>query len=120
MGFVEFFQQPVTTDAVFASLGGLISRRLSFQSSAGQSTGSVGFNGPSNGFQTDYATVSLSYGLTRMLAIGLGYSYYRYKFDAGLQLPTGVLSRTDGQSVYAFLNVWEPLFARSRRGDASR
>jgi hypothetical protein len=35
-------------------------------------------------------------------------------------LPTGVLDHTAGQSVYAFLNVWEPLFARVRRGDAPR
>jgi hypothetical protein len=120
VGFVEFFQQPVTSDEAFAGLGGLIARRVKFQASAGVSHSTVGFHGPANGFQTDYATVSLSCGLTQSLAVGIGYSDYRYNFGGGLQLPTGVLSHTDGQSVYAFLNVWEPLFTRTRRGDASR
>jgi hypothetical protein len=120
VGFVEFFQEPVTTDGVVATFGGLISRRLTFQSSAGALRGDVAFTGPSNGFQTDYGIASLSCALTRNLSLALGYSDYRYKFDAGLQLPAGVLSHTDGQSVYVSLSVWEPLFMRSRRGDVAR
>lgn len=120
VGFVEFFQEPVTSDGVVATFGGLISRRLTFSSSAGALRGNVAFTGPSNSFQTEYGTAGLSCALTRSLALGLGYSDYRYKFDSGLQLPTGVLSHTDGQSVYAFLSVWEPLFLRSRRGDVAR
>jgi hypothetical protein len=119
VGFVQFFQEPVTSDTLFSTIGGLITRRVSVQASAGVSRSSVAFVGPSNSFNTDYVSASLSCALVRQLSVGLGYSDTRYQFGAGLQLPNGVLSHTNGQTVYAFLNFWQPLFG-SRRGNAPR
>ena len=119
VGFVEFFQEPVTSDTAFASIGGLVTRRVSFQASAGVSRSNIAFVGPSHSFDSDYASASASVALTRQLALGIGYSDTRYDFGASVSLPNGVLSHVNGQTVYVFLNVWQPLFG-SRRGNASR
>jgi hypothetical protein len=120
VGFVDVFQQPVTSDTVTATLGGLISRRVSAQASAGASQNHVGFTGPSNMYRNYYSAAGVSVAITRSVALGLGYSYYRTRFDSGLQLPSGLFHQMNRQSVYVFVNLWEPLFQRVGRVNASR
>jgi hypothetical protein len=116
IGFVALFQHPVFTDAASASIGGLITRRLQSHSSAGWSGGAIGITQANNGFHTYFATTGLTYGLTRNIGLGTSYSYYRYFFGGGVQLPAGLASRADSQSVNVFLTFWEPLFQRKGKG----
>lgn len=120
VGFVELFQRPVTSDAVTAGLGGLIARRVQFRMSAGASENRVGFTGSSNGYRNYYGTAALSVALARPVALGVGYAWYRSQFRSGLTLPTGLFRRADRQSVYVFVSLWEPLFQRAGRANASR
>jgi hypothetical protein len=116
IAFVALFQHPVFTDTVSGSLGGLITRRLQSSSSAGWSGGSIGISQANSGFHTYFATTSLTYGLTRNIGLGTSYSYYRYFFGAGVQLPAGLASRADSQTVRVFMTFWEPLFERKGKG----
>jgi hypothetical protein len=114
MRFIETLLQPVFSDSASLSFGGLINRRLRFDSSAHASLGTVGVAG-NNGYDTYRGLAGLSMALTRHMAVSLNYSYYRYRFDDGILLPPGVMRDLDRQSVRAQVNMWMPLFQRARR-----
>jgi hypothetical protein len=117
---IDTFRKPVISDSVTIGIGGLISRKMQFQSSIGAALGTVGFSAAANGFSTYFGNAGLSIALTRLLAVGCDYSYYRYVFDGGVDLPLGLSPRMDRQSVRAHLNVWVPLVQRTRRSNAAR
>ena len=119
-GFVEALSGPVFSDAVTLAYGGMISRQLQLLSRASASVGDFTFTGAPSGFDTFTGSVGLTYGLTRNLGLGLQYSYYRYDFDQGAPLPTGVARNMDRQSLQANVNLWMPVVHRARREDASR
>ena len=110
----------VTSDSANVSYGGLISRRLSFESSAQASTGHVGFVSSANSFESYYGNASLGYALTRHLDFGVTYAYYRHRFDSGVALPTDFVNQFNRHSVRASVSVWAPLFQRARRANAAR
>ncbi len=119
-GFVERFRQPFFTDSVTLGLGGLIAKRLEFQSSAGAVSGDVGLANDANTFWSYFGSTGLTTGLTRSLALGTDYSYYRYRFDQILGLPTGVARQMGRHSARIYLSIWVPIMQRGRRTDASR
>jgi hypothetical protein len=118
--FVETLLDPVFSDSWSASFGGLITRRLQFQSSVGASLGRVGLDTPGSRFQTIVGSTGLSYAITRYVSVGANYSYYQYEFGDGVTLPPGVPRTMDRQSVRANLNLWMPLMNIARRPNASR
>jgi hypothetical protein len=71
------------SQAVSASLQGLITRRLQFTSSAAYTRGVVGA-GTSNDFNSSNANAGLQYGLTRFLAAYVSYLHYQYRFPPGI------------------------------------
>jgi hypothetical protein len=107
--FVEALRQPVFSDGVTASLGGLISRRLEFEANARAALGTVG-DGQQNGFNSYRGAASLSMGLTRYLGVGISYSYYRNDFESSALLPSGFPHALERHSVSAGINLWAPLF----------
>jgi hypothetical protein len=115
----ENWPEPVFSDGVTARLGGLISRRVSFQSSARASTGRVGF-GERSGFNSYRGAASLNFALSRYAGLGVAYSYYYHRFQEAVTLLPGLPAGIDRHSVRAYVNVWAPLFHRSRRSDATR
>jgi len=121
VNFIESLRQPVFTDAVTAQFGGLFNRRVEFSANAQASFGQLGFSSSrNNGFDTYYAGTALQYALTRHVSLGLNYAYYRYGFDTLFLLPQGVAQNVNRQSVRGSVNLWAPLFQRSRRGNATR
>lgn len=119
--FVETFQQPVFSDAVTVGLGGRISRRLQVQSSVGVTTGNIGLLGSSNdAFHASFASLGLRVDASRTASVGLDYSYYRYHFAGGIQLPPGFGPQSDSQSVRVYVSLWAPLMSRGRRTNAAR
>lgn len=120
VGFVYALAEPTFSDSISASVGGLLARRVSVSSGVGASMGSVGLSGDANGYRALQATASLQVGLIRTLGLGLGYVYYRYRFDTIDDLPSGIGTRLNRQTVQASLAVWLPLFHRARSSDAAR
>jgi hypothetical protein len=116
--FDENFTEPLFSDTVTASVGGLLSPRLQFRAGARASTGRVGFQG--GGFSSYRGTASLNYALSRYANLGVAYSYYYHLFGDGIAMPAGLPAGIDRHSVRAYVNVWAPLFQRSRRSNATR
>jgi len=117
---LDTLRDPVVADSFTLGTGGLINRRLKFQSSAGASLGAVGFDKNASDYRSLFGTAGLTMSLTRRLAAGLHYDYYRYHFGQGVVLPLGFSSDEDRQSIRAHLNVSLPLSERRRRPDAAR
>jgi hypothetical protein len=120
VGFLETFRQSLFSDSLSLEVGGLIARRWQFHSSFGATTGQIGFTLPANGFTAYSGTAGLTIGLTRDLGFGVDYSYARYVFGSGVQLPSGLSRRTDRERVFVHLSLWVPLVQRTRRPDATR
>jgi opacity protein-like surface antigen len=106
--FYEGFNEPFLSDSVNASLTGLLSRRLSFQSGLDYSFGKVGI-GTSNGYDTLSAQAGLEYGLTSMLALYTNYIYYRYEFDQNVALDPRFAQSLNRQGVRFGLSASLPI-----------
>jgi len=118
--FQETFRSPIQYDSLVASYGGLINRRLRFNSFVGASFGAVGFSGANSGYYNYYAGATLEYGLTEMFGISGSYSYYQYHYEKGVQLPEGYPSVFDRNSVRAQFVVQVPIFQRRGKQNATR
>jgi hypothetical protein len=114
------FLQPALTDDVYASFGGLISSRLSFQSAIGYSRSAVGFSGVENEYGRAHGLVGLQSGLTRYIALGVNYTYYYRSIGQGLVLPSGLTDYEKSQAVHLFVSAWAPLYQRVRRPNGTR
>lgn len=97
--FHEGFVDPFLSDGVTGSLGGFISRRLRFNSSADYAFGSVGLAGENNGYHSTNANAGLEYGLSRTWAFYGRYVYYHYNFDSGVVLDPRFTPTLDRQGV---------------------
>jgi hypothetical protein len=107
--FHEGFNDPFLSDAVTASYGGLLSRRLSFSSSADYAFGAVGLEGDNNGYDSASASAGLQYALSRTLAVYARYVYYRYHFDSGVVLDPRFVPALDRQGVRVGLSASFPI-----------
>jgi hypothetical protein len=115
----DTFQQPVLSDSISASLGGLLSTRLNFHSAIGTSRGSIGANLSGNRFNAYYGTMGLTVGLMRQMGLGVNYMYAHHRLGNSVQAPTGLVRTLDRQVVVVQLSLMLPLW-RSRSADASR
>jgi hypothetical protein len=105
----ETFGQPLLSDGVTGSVGGLLSRRVRFSSSANYTLGSVGFSGANNGYDSASADAGFEYGLTRRLALFTRYVYYRYHFESGVVLDPRFVPTLDRQGVRVGLTASVPV-----------
>ena len=118
--FIDALADTYLSDGASVTLAGLVSRRLQFHSQA-----SVGFAHPggrsgSSEFDSYLGSVGIQYGVTRSLALGVDYAYYRYEFAPDAVLIHGFGRKLDRHSVRAHLSFWAPLLHRARRPDAAR
>lgn len=102
------FDQLYFTDAVDASIGGLISRRLSLSAGASWANSSLedrsrgGRNGVSSSAQ-------LQYGLTQFVAVYARYIYYHYRYSDNVTLDERFPRQLDRQGVRVGLTTSLPL-----------
>jgi hypothetical protein len=120
VGFWQVFREPVLSDGLTLSLGGLIGRRVQLSSGAGANRGDIGLSSTATRFTSYYASSSVQVGLTQSVGVSLSYSFYRHVFDGSGPLPLGVSPKSNRQSIRASVNLWAPLIERTRRPDASR
>lgn len=116
----ERFLDPVISDGVSTGIGGLISRRLTFNAAVGGVVGSVGAEEEAPGFDTVNGSASLSLAVTRFVNVGVTYAYYHHQFDHGAVLPGFIEPQMDRQSIHASVSLWAPLVSVTRRTNASR
>jgi opacity protein-like surface antigen len=104
----EGFVDPFLSDAVSASITGLLSRSLRFDGVVNYSFGIVGFNSD-NGFYAATANAGLEYGLTRRLAVYANYLYYQYRFDQPAALDPRLAQALNRQGARVGLRASFPL-----------
>lgn len=118
--FSTFFREPVLADTAMADLGGLLTRALSFRAGVSYSKGNVGFVGVNNGLRRAAALAELQAALSRYIALGVNYTYYRHSVGDSVVVRSEFAGRIEGQSVRVYLTAWAPLFHRVRRPDVAR
>jgi hypothetical protein len=112
MNFVAAFTEPVLSDSVFGSFGGLLAPRLSWTSGAGLSRGQVGFTATEH-FTTYSASSGVTYGLFRSVGLYGQYSYYRYRIPPG-STTLNLLSSFGHQTISVGLSFWVPIINNGR------
>jgi len=106
---------------VTAGIGGLINRRVQVDANVGAFFGNVGFSGGLNAFDTYTAGASAVYGISRGMGVRVTYSYFYYSYEQGaLPLVNLLVPTSDRHSIQANFVVWEPLFYRRRKANATR
>jgi hypothetical protein len=116
VSFDDAFRVPVPLDSFTLGVRGMFSRQLDFFSSIGTVAGALGFGSAANGFDTYYARTGVLWGLSRIVGLGLDYTYFQYRFDGQNALPVGLVRRADRQHVRAFVTVRAALFKGQNRG----
>jgi opacity protein-like surface antigen len=119
--FVDTILQPVFSDSVNGTFGGLLNRRTQVNLGVRGSIGGVASGqSANNDYDTYLGSAGLSFAVSRNVNLGADYTYYRYRFDSGVPLPPGVAHNVDRQSIRGSVSFWAPLFTRSRRPNAAR
>jgi hypothetical protein len=103
----EGFDQLYFSNAINATIGGLISRRLSLGASATWSESSLS-NDPSRHHRNESATVQATYGITSFLAAYASYVYVKYRHDEEILL-NARFPQLDRQGVRVGLTTSVPL-----------
>jgi opacity protein-like surface antigen len=122
-GFIETIGVPTFSDSISASIDGLVSNRLSFRAGVGASRGNVGYTTTAvtrDGFDAVTGFAGLSRALTRNLALGLNYTYYRYNFEDAAVFVTPLQPRVNRHSVNVTLSAWAPVFKHGRKPNVTR
>lgn len=96
------------TDAVRASLGGLVTRRLSFNAAAFWADSSI--DGQGGGNHKGYsANAQAQYGLSRFAALYARYAYYHYSYSDTVQIDPRLPRQLDRHGVRVGLTASVPL-----------
>ena len=119
VSFLEAVNELLFNDGLSVGYGGLISRRLQFQSDARVAIGTVGLNARSDRFRMYTAEATLTGGITRHLALGATAFFNDYSFDTSRFLPSGVAPEMTRVGIRGYVTAWAPLWYR-RRPNASR
>lgn len=107
---VAGFADPLLSDAVIASVGGLVGRRLEVWTSGGYTFGRVGFGRvPYRQAQGD---ARVRYALSRYLAADAQYLYYQHDFAGGIPLLAAGSAAWQRHAGRVNLVVWLPLTNR--------
>ena len=121
--YLETARVPYFYDGVVLQFQGLMSRRSGFHSAAGATYGDLGIDRTSSRrdrFDTEYANVGFSFGISRHLAVNTDYVFYMYSLNRlGLSLP-GAGPRLHRHDVLVSLSAWMPVFERGRKSNAAR
>ena len=90
---LEGFTEPVISNALLATAGGGLSRRVSLSSTVAYSSGSVGLDSNTSGPYSNFTGgAGLSFALARQASIEAQYFYAGYLYDGNLALAPGLTS----------------------------
>ena len=104
----EGFDDLYFTDAVTASVGGLISRRLSLGGNAIWAQSALDRDSTRNQ-GTQSASIQATYGITSFLGAYARYVYIRYRVDQGITLDDRIPRQLDRQGIRVGLTTSVPL-----------
>ena len=110
--FVAGFTGPLFSDAVTASVGGLIAPRAEWSSMVGASSGEVG-SGEGRTFVTYSGNTRLTVGMTRRLGAYGQYTFTHYNLPTGLTA-FEIRPRLSRHSASAGISMWLPLATETR------
>jgi hypothetical protein len=112
--FVPGFFEPLYTDSVGASLGGMFSRRVQFSSGISAARGESAFS-DTTGFSTYSASATLSFAIFKNMSAYTSYATYWYEVPPNaitLTVP-GTMAR---QIVSVGINLYVPVYEKVRQG----
>ena len=89
MNFREGFDEPLMADAVSATIGGLITRELTFSLNTGY-VNATGVENQRTGYQAFTTNTQLQYAVNQFVAAFVRYFYYDYTFSARSALEQGI------------------------------
>jgi hypothetical protein len=110
----QAFGRPFGSDQLNLNFGGLINRRVRFNSAVGAMR-AVSLFGSSYGYEQYFGRIGLMTALTRYVGVSTDYSYFAYRYDANLGLPFVTTARGDRNAIRVNVNMWAPLLAQGRR-----
>jgi hypothetical protein len=116
----ETWREPGLNNTVAIGLGGLPTRRIQLQTAARVALGSIGLQYGAPGFDHYYFTSSLAYALARFVNVSVAFSHYQHNIDEDVRLAVGIPRNLSRHSVRVGINLWAPIFERTRRTNASR
>jgi hypothetical protein len=112
--FVPGFFEPLYTDSVGASLGGMFSRRVQFSTGISAARGESAFS-DTTGFSTYSASATLSFAIFKNMSAYTSYATYWYEVPPNaitLTVP-GTMAR---QIVSVGINLYVPVYEKVRQG----
>jgi hypothetical protein len=109
---IEPLGDDILTDSVAGGVQGSFSQRLQFQSRIGYASGTVSASG--GHIKEQFAGMQLSFALNKIVALGADYSHNRYSATEDA-LPGHILGERNSGSVHGYLELWVPLFTRTKR-----
>ena len=104
----EGFDQLYFTDALTASIGGFVSRRLSLNANATWAESSLDYDSTRQ-HSNQYATAQATFGLTSFLAAYARYVYVKYRFDENVSLDPTFPRQLDRHGIRVGLTTSVPL-----------
>ncbi len=112
--FVAGFYEPLNSNTVSASLGGMLSRRLDFVAVASAARGESSFSHTS-GYETLNGTARLSMALGKNVSTYVSYFAYSYEVPANA-FTLSVPGRMARQVIAAGLSFYVPVYNKVRQG----
>lgn len=88
--YVALLSEPVSENAVYFEVGGLITRRIDWLTSAGYATGATVLNVSAEGLTTNTEEVRMRYALSRSVAVYAEYLHYSYDFKDQIGIAPGL------------------------------
>lgn len=107
VGFWDGFDEPVESDRVIASLGGLLTRSVDVSMSVGYLSGAIGMR--ERNFDTTLASARIRFALHTNVALFAQYFYYDYLYQDGVADQVLAAPQLERQGVRGGVTVWWPL-----------
>jgi hypothetical protein len=108
--YLPGFGEMLFADTAHLRIGGLVSRRVEASATAGVTSGTLGLeNAAGSSYWSATAGADLRVAMSRTLSFFAEYSYYRYGFDTGVQVPFGLPPQLDRQAIQIGISGRLPL-----------
>lgn len=114
--FVPGLVEPVFSDSLGLSVGGLLARRVEWTTSLNGTRGEVGFDKAYGTFVAAGASTNVNFALTRHLGVYAQYGLYHHRVPPrASSIPT--VARFSRQSASVGISMWIPVYARERTAE---